>query len=342
MKVKRCIEFLQMPLPRRDFDISATNVCKCVAICLMLLHHCLPLYKPQLGAFGRPLWIGGKVCVAMFCFLSGVGLVRASFNRAWFPSWVFRLMKLLINFWIVAAIWILCSCYLEDRGFADVYPKGWNPAFINDMFGLQISIKGFNGSWWFMGLIIPLYAISPLLLLLRKISWPLLIALALGEVMLRPQTFGMYSLPFVYGMIIGGGKTLEKFCESCNYVTALGMIGLFYMLFWWRGITIPPPLLEGVLAMGLIMTVYIIDAAFISRCRSLESLFCFIGKHSMNVFLIHGYFLINYPSQLTKMPPWVTFVAVLCASLAISVAIEWLKKLVGLHWAFNAYKRRWL
>ena len=106
---------------------------------------------------------------------------------------------------------------------------------------------------------------------------------------------------------------------------------------------IPPPLLEGVIAMGLIMAVYIIDAAFISRCRQLESIFVFVGKHSMNVFLIHGYFLLDcYSQQLRRLPSWAAFAVLLCLSLAISVAIEWLKKLVGVHWAFNAYKRRWL
>ncbi|MBR4625341.1 MAG: hypothetical protein IKO56_07395, partial [Alphaproteobacteria bacterium] len=60
--------------------------------------------------------------------------------------------------------------------------------------------------------------------------------------------------------------------------------------------------------------------------RTLE----FLGKHSMNIFLFHTFIFSHWLKNFIYSPknPLLIFLLLLGVSLIISVAIEWLKKLI--------------
>lgn len=89
---------------KQVFTPEMTNFCKGVAVLLLLAHHLIPFHgggSSFVGQFGQI----GKICVAMFVFLSGLGLMRADASsgfRACVNKAFFRLVRLYVNFWIVA------------------------------------------------------------------------------------------------------------------------------------------------------------------------------------------------------------------------------------------------
>ena len=340
--VEKMNEFFCRPIPERPFDLVATNVCKGVAICLMLFHHCFALYHGRLNPLEISLQRGGKLCVAIFCVLSGFGLMRVKLRGAGLKMDIFHLAKLLINFWFVAAIWILFSCLLEGRGFAQVYPKGWNPQFFYDISGIGAPGHCFCPAWWYMGAIVPLYFAFPFLSWLCRKAWPWLLVIALFTICIadRPRNyFGAWTWAFVLGMVAAQEGFMEKVSRSLCYLSAVGVLVATLWVFYFRSVPFFVSLCEGIVGAIFVFGIYVGDVAFIHRVKPLQSVLLFLGRHSMNIFLIHLYFNMYYKEFLLQFSPMVGFSMVLAASLACSMVVEWLKYLSGLKWAMAKFKK---
>lgn len=329
------------PLPEHPFDVVATNVCKGVAICLMLFHHCFMYYRGGLDAVGVSLQGGGKICVAIFCLLSGFGLMRVKLRGAGIKTDVFHLVKLWVNFWFLAAIWIAFSCLLEGHGFAKVYPDGWFPRFFFDISGLGVPGRCFCPTWWFMGVIVPLYLAFPFLGWLCRKSWPWLLGAAMGMMLVNdfPRNLGVWMWAFVLGMVLAKEGFLEQVQMKLNRLSALGLLAVAVLGFYFRSTSSFVPVGEGFFALIIVFGVYVSDCAFLSKAKWLEGTLVFLGKHSMNIFLIHTYFHLYYLDHLVKLPHYVEFVVILAASLACSVVVEWLKKILGINRAMGKFKK---
>ena len=328
-------------VPERSFDVASTNVCKGVAICLMLFHHCFAYYPGRLNDVGRSLQGGGKICVAIFCLLSGFGLMRVKLRGTGFKSDVFHLVKLWVNFWFLAAIWILFSCLLEGRGFAQVYPKGWNPQFFYDISGFGWPGRCFCATWWFMGVIVPLYLAFPFLGFLCRKSWPWLLVVAACAMSINdlPRNIGVWTWAFVLGMVMAKGGFLENIQRSLSYLSAAGLLVVTIFVFYFRSRSSFVPVCEGFIALLIVLGVYVVNSAFVVKVKKLEWVLVFLGRHSMNIFLIHPYFHLYYLKPLLKLSPPLEFALVLMASLACSVVVEMLKTILGVNWAMGKLKR---
>jgi len=336
---------LSRRIPERSFDVVVTNVCKGVAICLLLFHHCLELYGDK-NPIEITLQHGGKLCIAIFCMLSGFGLMRVKIRGAGFKMDIFHLVKLLVNFWFVAAIWILCSCCLEGRGFVQVYPMGWNPQFFYDISGLGAPGHCFCPTWWYMGVVIPLYLIFPFLSWLCRKSWPWLLVVALcvmlveNAIKLGVWTWSVWTWIFALGMIMAKEGAMEKIERSLCYLSATAFLVIAALLIHVRSYFGTLPLYEGFVAGLFAFAIYVIEAAFVSRVRVLEWGLVFLGKHSMNIFLVHSYFNMYYKKFLQQFSPMVGFAMVLAASLACSMAVEQLKWLLGIKWVMGKLRKQ--
>ena len=117
---------------------------KAIALLLMLVHHLwrepgFVRFEPV--AYGNILLSIGlmsKICVGIFMFLSGYGLMASSCSGGADYSIVNRLKKVLFPFWFIVVLAAPFLLLYDDISWYDVVTDS-----------LLLTSK-MNGSWWFM------------------------------------------------------------------------------------------------------------------------------------------------------------------------------------------------
>ena len=130
-----------------QITLNETNIIKGIAICAMLWHH-LFLEHQEYGEFVFKLALTGKVCVALFVFLSGYGMAiqfkDVDFsgiysNLANTVKFLFRrFLKFYLNYWVVFITSILLGVFV--RTLRDAYGTELNllASFFARHIGLSI------------------------------------------------------------------------------------------------------------------------------------------------------------------------------------------------------------
>ena len=204
-----------------NLTIADTNVLKGIALLLLLLHHMvydkiglfddIQVYKSlylvnELGKFG-------KLCVAIFVFLSGYGLTKQLDKNKYIKIGEFykrRFSKLYLNYWFIWLIFVPIGILFFGRTFDVVYVNHIWPKFIIDLFGLShaFGFYGYNATWWFYSCIIILYLLFPYLYMLLpkyKIVLILISLILYNSNFVLFQSFNLYLISFSLGMIMAYG-----------------------------------------------------------------------------------------------------------------------------------------
>jgi peptidoglycan/LPS O-acetylase OafA/YrhL len=147
----------------KNFDyhlsINDTFLIKGIAICLMLWHHLFYL-NPEYGTFVFQLGLLGKVCVALFLFVSAYGLTIQYGKTddksalAIFQFQAKRFVKFYANYWFIFCVFVPLGVFLFGRSLQEAYG---NTNIIKSLLFDFIGINGFqsyNATWWFNQLII--------------------------------------------------------------------------------------------------------------------------------------------------------------------------------------------
>lgn len=291
-----------MKLSKQD-----TSVIKGIAICAMLCHH---LYwatpegvAPYIGVYE---WIGwlGKVCVAMFLFCSGYGLTAQYKPVSFVYDLKFvakRLKKFYLNYWVIFIVFVPITIFVFHRSLTDAYGEGSNIilCFILDVFGLQ-GASSYNTTWWFNQLIIILYVLYPLLYrVVRVMPWMaaiggLMIMRFVAHIPYNPAEIFLWQFPFVLGMVwkLYEDKLpkIQEWLGDHNYI----LIGVSLMLLCGTVILRMYPVVPhwGGLRMDGFVTaaIALCVVSVIRRLSHLYTAFSFLGKHSMNIYMIHTFF----------------------------------------------------
>lgn len=295
------------------FDKRQTNIAKGVAIILLLCHHLFlkgESYTSLISingiSFASASSTIGKVCVAMFLFLSGYGLYK-SFSKNCEaiirgksrirPQLLFvinHLIKLLSNYWLVFIIFVPIGLFF-GRSFIEVYHG--NPIyFIIDFLGLSyLPFKGevtMNATWWFMSIIIVFYIIFPVLYRIQEYSNELLLCIGIAILLLPLPNFrelNTYFFPFVLGMYISkvdGLVTLGKKLSStvnqilCCVLSVTAFACFRFVVFGTN---------DGLFAFSIILFSFLL----ISRVPILNKVLEELGKYSGLIFMFHT-FIIGY------------------------------------------------
>lgn len=342
-----------------DFSLTRqdTQVMKGIAIIAMLCHH---LYgcPPETGEpyySGVLLWLGilGKVCVSLFLFCSGYGLAANYKPQAMLDDAKFiakRLVKFYANYWVIFAIFVPISIFVFHRSFTDVYGADANiiKCFCLDILGLQ-GFNSYNITWWFNQLIIILYLLFPIVYRLIRIQ-PI-VAVLFGMMLMRVSShipfdspaICYWQLPFVMG--IGWKLYEDKFpkvslwLSKHNYVYVLISIivlALVVMLRMkpviphWNGTRIDG-LLSCAIALFVISTLRYIPI--------LMKILAFLGKHSINIYMIHTFFNAYWHPEWLHECEWMrlggSFVVLITICLLVSMAVEFLKEKIRLYELVN-------
>lgn len=341
---------------------------KGVAIVMLVFHHCFYSAKNYEGfdidflALGEARTINialfCKTCVSIFAFITGYGLYLSfeahSRRRAGEGTgrWVaVRYVKTMSGFWFV---------YLLSYGAAALYRGlptsvyGTNPlrhavCALLDALGLSklLGTPYMLNTWWYMGAVQLFIAVTPLCFLVLERAGSLsllfciaalpralgtgfpggnngysfLFACALGMVFARHDVFSV-----IERVLRKEGGPLRKAAGSA------GLLVVLYVAYRLYGLMDKRQVWE--LHWGLIPLVFILFLKYcVLNIPLLSRVLTFLGKHSMNIFLVHSFIRYRFRLFHTLTYSFGSVVAIpamlLLASLCISVAIEFLKGAVG-------------
>ena len=328
-----------------NLSLKDTNALKGIALLLLLLHH---LFYIQRGLWNdihlynghylvNELGIFGKLCVAIFVFLSGYGLTIQANKSHKIQLGEFykrRFSKLYLNYWFIWLIFVPIGILFFQRTFDSVYINHiWEKLFI-DIAGLSFAcgFYGYNATWWFYSCIIILYLLFPFLYrLLGKYNF-ILIMLGLG-IYISPLFFfraiNQYLISFVLGMIAANGMNI-KFTPPI----------LIYVNKWWLlvillGACCIRNMFGGyaILWDSFICLTGIMLYKQIKLPTSVSHTLGFIGKHSMNIFLFHTFIYLYYFKEYIfwSRNPIIIYLTLLTVCLIVSMALETIKQKIGFY-----------
>ncbi len=329
-----------------EFTKKQMSITKGVAILFMLLLH-LFCTKDYIGLFTPLVMVGdipliyyfalfGDMCVAMYCFCSGYGLMIGYKNNRenYFRKNLIRIFKLYINFWIILFLFVVVLGPI--MGKSDVYPGS-----IKDFILTFTAINpAYNGAWWFLTTYIILVFVSPLINKgVIKYNVGLIMILSLGvyfvgyvqRIMVPIQTdnevtdyvlrqaalFGTSQFPYVVGVIFAEKKLYSKINNIFNKIRFKNIlaISLIFMMIVAHGFvqTLFVAVFTGI---GFIVLLNLID-----KPKWLDNVLEYISRHSTNMWLIHMFFYIIYFKNLVFTPKYPVLIFIWLVSLCIMSSI---------------------
>ena len=288
-----------------------------------------------------------KICVAMFVFMTGYGMwvsYESQKKKTTMSNYIKkRMVTLMTGFLIIFVVTEILA--IPTGRFIEVYGHDFRSVvyMIIDALGLAklLGTPLFCLTWWYMSLAIVLIMIFPFVhSIMEKYQWIVVVA---SIIVPRACGFGQstdlfrYLLAYTLGMYFAQHDLLarikEKFMEQnvvgkllSLIVSLIGLaviikcrqnawIGWKYLDFW-----------DGFAAMYVIVLSYI----YILNGKWIVKGLCFLGKHSMNIFLIHSFYRDVFFHKFTYSfyYAWLDYIVLMAISLVTSIVLEWFKKLI--------------
>lgn len=288
-----------------------------------------------------------KICVAMFVFMTGYGMwvsYESQKKKTTMSNYIKKRMVTLMTGFLI--IFVVTEVLAIPTGrFIEVYGHDFRSVvyMIIDALGLAklLGTPLFCLTWWYMSLAIVLIMIFPFVhSIMEKYQWVVVVA---SIIVPRACGFGQstdlfrYLLAYTLGMYFAQHDLLarikEKFMEQnvegkllSLIVSLIGLaviikcrqnawIGWKYLDFW-----------DGFAAMYVIVNsyIYILNGKWIVKGLG------FLGKHSMNIFLIHSFYRDVFFHEFTYSfyYAWLDYIVLMAISLVTSIVLEWFKKLI--------------
>ncbi len=288
-----------------------------------------------------------KICVAMFVFMTGYGMwvsYESQKKKTTMSNYIKkRMVTLMTGFLIIFVVTEILA--IPTGRFIEVYGHDFRSVvyMIIDALGLAklLGTPLFCLTWWYMSFAIVLIMIFPFVhSIMEKYQWVVVVA---SIIVPRACGFGQstdlfrYLLAYTLGMYFAQHDLLarikEKFMEQnvagkllSLIVSLIGLaviikcrqnawIGWKYLDFW-----------DGFAAMYMIVIsyIYILNGKWIVKGLG------FLGKHSMNIFLIHSFYRDVFFHEFTYSfyYAWLDYIVLMAISLVTSIVLEWFKKLI--------------
>lgn len=334
-----------------SFTKDCSNIAKGVAIILLLIHHLFREEKDVVEMGVKTFFLSrerlielagfGKITVAIFVIITAYGISKAIYSKESdikdsFNGALKRFFKLMLNFFVMyLSILAVFGYKFNLQSLYGAFPQGLI-AMLADSAGLAESMGSptLNQTWWYMDLAYILIFLVPLLAYgAKKIGYSILVIIAFV-----PSVFSMsnaadwYFFSAAVGVAAAYGDWFNRLMDIKISKPVKWLIGIVAMAFAYPFRC--NPLVEDyfmALANALVAFVIIwICAELIASVPILRESLAFVGKNSMNIFLVHSFFyLIILRDVVYYFKPAVLEVIVLLAlSLAYSVVLEQVKKFV--------------
>lgn len=291
------------------------------------------------------LGLFGDMCVPIYCFCSGYAqfllaereqgkYTRSRFRRIW---------KFLFHYWIVIAVF---SCVGLAAGKGEIIPGSLSQFLGNVLLYRQ----SYNGAWWFVVTYIFLVLLTPpLFRMVKKFnSW--LVVLLSGSVY-----FAAYVFRFVYVLsadhaVLDWVWNQAILLGTSQFPFVVGMVFYKHSIMDWlrrrlrrqwlrRTVIVLLPLLMFVMhcvEQSLILApitglVTLICFYLWEKPRWIRNFFTFMGRHSLNIWLIHMFFYLTlFPGLVFKAKePILIFACMMALCIAVSFVIDGIEGGIG-------------
>lgn len=328
-----------------EFNKEQTKITKGVAILFMLLLHlfCTREYK---GLFTPILMIGnaplvyyialfGDMCVAMYCFCSGYGLMIGYKNNKeiYLKKNLIRILKLYINFWIILFLFVVILGPVMGNG--NIYP-GNLKTFLLNFTAIDTS---YNGAWWFLTTYIILVILSPcinkiilkynsiliivisfmiyFIAYIQRIQVPIVSDSQVVNYILRQAALlGTSQFSYIIGAIFAHKKIYSKIYEVFNQLKFKNIIAISLIIFM-------------IIAHGIVQTLFvavftgisfIVLFNLIDKPKWIDVILSHISKHSTNMWLTHMFFYMIYFKKLIYLPKYPIFIFIWLVVICVATS----------------------
>lgn len=285
-----------------------------------------------------------KICVSIFAFITGYGLLKSisknKLNRKDVVAWnTSRLIKTMSGFWLIYVISFIATMII-NRLPLTVYFKG---SALNGIIYTVIDFMGLanffgtptlNSTWWYMSAAIVFILLVPVVYILsKKVGYlPIVVAVAALPRLLNtgyPGGVNIYTfiLPVIFGMIFADYNLFEKISEKSpknnvlSYIIhfvifgGISFLGFFISIKYDR--TVAWELNYGVIPVAVICFI----RYCIARIPILKNVLEFLGKHSMTIFLTHTFIRQNYLKNFVYSKGHFVVIFLVLAALSIALAL---------------------
>ena len=347
------------------FGIFDTQIHKGIAVLLLIgihtfVHSDFSLYNYKYMVNNKPFlnWFfyNEKICVSIFCILSGYGLFKSfekykanisikntsksfvELLKFSFTHW-YKLMK---NFWFIFVVFVILGIGFDKVSLFSTWGEGSKGVigFIVDFLGIQDIVTDFwktptlNPTWWFMATIIVCYFSFPLLhIIVEKLPEANLVLWATIMVYSSFATHRQFKTGWVYyaayfalGMYFARRNIFDY--VKRNYkrskftvLNAFILVVVSFVFRLWNKF-----MFDWVHALAVMLFVEI--AIVQCNANTVKKILGFIGDNSYNIFLIHTFFVAKYwyKAIYTLKNPLTIYLVVIIASLGGSVLLECFKR----------------
>lgn len=337
----------------KKFQLAQTNICKGVAICIMLFHH-LFFREDTWGLYWQSVHIGrwpliaiiavqGKICVTIFVLLSAYGLTLSAMKQGWqkkcgggqsavrsYSSFVVEhIKKLYYLYWPVFLPAMLIGLISGVSSPLTVYKSVGE--FIRDFFGIAYIIDGktpFNGAWWYISFALTFYLVF---LILYKVmeKFPkgmLFISFMVGitqatEIPILIE-WQRYFFVCCLGIYLAQQDLLNCIINKGRKRWRIAISGaMSFVLLLVR--CIHAFTFDGFLALSII----VFCVSIFDSMKHFRELLISLGKHSGTMFLLHGLLYHNYLRDFIYglwYPPLI-YTVLMVLSYVLSVAVDQVK-----------------
>ena len=334
-----------------DFTKDKTNIVKGTAICWMFIHHLYGFNDRLLNGSSYipsiPFWnieqslaSVGSICVSMFLFLSGYGLLLGWVRSQQSPLRysLAKLKDFYLTYWLYFIVFVpLGFIFFSHTTF-------WNSSQLRYSGDIVIFLANFlgwsttyNQEWWFVRVFVIVLLLFPLYIKLskNKTIWMILTSLSLLLLGLKlkvepwePLGFTIWQVSFVLGIVCAklrffSSRLIEYFEGLSAGWALLGwvlcfMVGL--LLRWRYGF-------YGVKYDFLIAPFFIYFTVRTVPVLHLSKIFAFLGLYSFPLWLVHSFFCYYYSQKFIYFPKWSPLIFLLLTTLSLGsvLAIEFLR-----------------
>lgn len=328
-----------------DFTPTDTKIAKGVAIILMIVHHLFAFPKRinfdyiSFGHIGNntiEFLIGsfGKICVAMFIFLSGFGLYKqfGKENDINLKNIIIKkIKKIYIYYWIIFVMFVPIGFIFFEREFV-------LSEFIDSIIGYKFI---YNEEWWFLKAYVLLIILFPLFIgIIKKyikhevvsiillviiiysvlptiVKWPMIEKFFNNIYCEELLDLSKWIPAFIMGIIFAKNDLYSKikniFLDNKLDNILIDILGCMIIMYVrYRNNSIQYDYLLAP------MIIYFTNN-IIKRIR-LKKLFVYIGEHSMNMWLTHSFFCYYYFQELVFYPRYSMIIILWLIILSLSTS----------------------
>ncbi|MBR5564918.1 MAG: acyltransferase [Roseburia sp.] len=334
-----------------------STMCKGMAILIMFFHHLFydlnfwtqydviadPFTNKQLASLASV----GKICVAVFVFLSGYGTARSFHERSIGnpkqigENTISRLVKIMMHYWYIYIVAFFVALFAGTTSIPELYNSGdrnhWLKNMLVDFLGMPLLTQTptLCTTWWYMSYAVMLIVVLPVVISIVK-KYGAIVSLG-GVIIILPfmgitgdTAFGHWMLSAVLGVVCADYNIFEYLNRKLSghrlYI-ALILNLVLIAIFALGRIKIREYVIIDA-TMALLCCFFVIFG--LSKIKLIKDILLIYGRHEFTIFLTHTFIRKYYFADFTYSwkYPIVMWIMLAITSLLLAMVLDWGEKLV--------------